>query len=718
MSMKWLTTMKPSFQIEWLALPQKESRQVLEKISLLTQDPFPDGKVKKQLVHIDPKLHRIRSGDYRIFYTFEKPYISLLALRRRKEDTYDEEIDSELLGGLEPEFDVDYDAIPPTLEGIPAVPITSSYSYSPFSVAPVQIKKALPEPVTTELLTNLLIPQEYYAPLLAATTEDDLLECPASGVPNVHVGKVLEYMFPRSIAERQQEPDLVLQDKEDLLRFKDGRLTSFLLKLSSEQEKIAEWSTNATGPTQVKGNPGTGKSTVALYRVQSILQKLEKVGGAKPSVLYTTYTNALVTSSGQLLQELLAGDMRDRVVVKTADKLVREILSEDVKSSRETVRIAEDGAVTGALKRAIQRFQQQGAQQAGIEHIGFDYLLEEICQFIIPREIVTREAYLSGHRQGRKLRLTETQKKAVWEVYELFLRQLETAHLYTWQQARLKAEKIVLHNPNIQRYDAVIVDEAQDLDPAVLRILVCLCKSMNRFFITADANQSIYKSAFSWSDVHENLKFTGRRTTVLTTNYRSTRQISEAAQSYLANGALETEPVESVHMYRGPLPYICVVQDSNEEMQVLATFLPGAARECRLLMSSCAVLCPTWEAGKRIEDELKSLGVEARFMARQEVNLEYSGVKILTLHSSKGLEFPVVAIAGLDSTRYAKTFEHQIDDGKEELLERDRRTLFVGMTRSMRTLLVIVPEQAKSPLLEGFDPVYWNIRKITDLAVI
>jgi ribonucleotide monophosphatase NagD (HAD superfamily) len=37
MSIKWLVTMKPSFQSEWLALPPKEAHQVLEKI----QQPVP-----------------------------------------------------------------------------------------------------------------------------------------------------------------------------------------------------------------------------------------------------------------------------------------------------------------------------------------------------------------------------------------------------------------------------------------------------------------------------------------------------------------------------------------------------------------------------------------------------------------------------------------------------------------------------------------------------
>src|SRR6266404_8422733 len=105
MNTTWLTTMKPSVQTEWLALPPKDAHQVLEKIKLLSEDPTPDAKVKKQLKYMHGRLHRIRSGNYRIFYTFEHPYISLLALRRRDDDTYDEDMDVEFLGGLDPHFD-------------------------------------------------------------------------------------------------------------------------------------------------------------------------------------------------------------------------------------------------------------------------------------------------------------------------------------------------------------------------------------------------------------------------------------------------------------------------------------------------------------------------------------------------------------------------------------------------------------------------------------
>ena len=73
-------------------------------------------------------------------------------------------------------------------------------------------------------------------------------------------------------------------------------------------------------------------------------------------------------------------------------------------------------------------------------------------------------------------------------------------------------------------------------------ILPRVAKAPNRVFLTADADQSIYGSGFRWADVHEGLKFKGR-TGILRANFRSTREIGEAARAYLADGTLEKESV-------------------------------------------------------------------------------------------------------------------------------------------------------------------------------
>lgn len=131
------------------------------------------------------------------------------------------------------------------------------------------------------------------------------------------------------------------------------------------------------------------------------------------------------------------------------------------------------------------------------------------------------------------------------------------------------------------------------------------------------------------------MKFQGR-TSVLRANYRSTREIGEAAQSYLATGILDTEPIERTYMNNEPLPAIRSVHNSSEATFLLIRFLRQAAHDFRLGIGSCAVLCPSNEAGRTIATDLKKGGLEATFMEGRNLDLSQKGVKVLTLNSARG----------------------------------------------------------------------------------
>jgi len=103
------------------------------------------------------------------------------------------------------------------------------------------------------------------------------------------------------------------------------------------------------------------------------------------------------------------------------------------------------------------------------------------------------------------------------------------------------------------------------------------------------------------------------------------------------------------------------------------------------------------------------MGLDAEFMTGKTLDLNKPMVKILTLKSAKGLEFPVVALAGFTDGAFPVIPKGTPDEAIEEIMTRERRTLFVGMTRAMRALLIILPAENPGALLQNFDPKLWNL---------
>ncbi len=698
---QWQTVMKPAFLSNVLKLPAREVHQVMEKITMLTYDPRPDGKVKKQLIHMPGRPYRIRSGKYRIFYTFNQELVSIYKIDERSDDTYSDSMapDAPLSSSALANLDVPANDQPTRVSTQPDWERTFSESKC----------RKLPEPITMEILHQLSVPVSYHTRLLRVQDEDELLGCP--GVAEEFLLQIYDYMFERPLIQVMQEPDLVLNDVDDLLRFKDGELLNFLLRLSPEQEKYALWSLNVKGPTLVKGCPGTGKSTVALYRIRSLLTQLLQTGQT-PRILFTTYTNALVKSSRQLLQQLLGDDV-SYVQVETADSIAHTILQE--RGQAQAFEIISPEELHKLTSTAIAEAQftgnhlQQQAQKHTLRRMSLDYLEQELTSVIAARQLTTLAAYQQTPRTGRKMSLNATQRTAVWQTYERWRQLLQEQGKETWQQRRVRASVMATSTSLASSFDAVIIDEAQDLDPSALRMLVTLCKAPNRLFITADANQSIYGGTFAWSDVHTHLKFQGR-TNVLRANYRSTFEIGEATRSYLMKGALETEEGERRYVNNGPLPDARIVRNSQHEVQLLISYFKKASRSLRHTLSSCAVLCPSENAGRLLETALRQQGMDATFMTGRDLNLTLPGIKIMTLKSSKGLEFPIVALAGFTPS-YPNIPNGAIAEELDEFLARERRTMFVGMTRAMHALLVVIPHGMNTSLLRGFETELWNFSR-------
>ena len=394
--MGYTLSFREGFLSELLALPAKEQAQVNAKLQALLQDPRPDGVTKKQLKYLNRQVNRLRSGDFRIFYTYDDRYVSLLKVVRRSENTYEEDVDADFFGG-------------------PPEPSPSRTGRPPWLAKPEQRNvsnesRPLPRGLDAEFLTQLQVPREHHARLSAVRDEDALLSL--QGVPDEILLRVHQASFERPPETVLREKELVATTVDDLFRYRDGDLLAFLLRLSAEQEKYVSWALEGSGPTLVKGGPGTGKSTVALYRVRAMLESLKKAGEPAPRILFTTYTNALVTFSEQLLRSLLGEDARF-VDVRTADSIALSIVATRMGAPR----IANQQDLRQAMQKAMAAVRPEGGtslqRRASVDiltRLGADYLIEEIGSIIEARRLTTFEAYRDARRQGRRVALSESQR--------------------------------------------------------------------------------------------------------------------------------------------------------------------------------------------------------------------------------------------------------------------------------------------------------------------
>jgi len=96
------------------------------------------------------------------------------------------------------------------------------------------------------------------------------------------------------------------------------------------------------------------------------------------------------------------------------------------------------------------------------------------------------------------------------------------------------------------------------------------------------------------------------------------------------------------------------------------------------------------------------------------LHLKEKVVKVMTLHTSKGLEFPTVVIAHVEKDSFPGLKADLTDQGEiREFEECRRKLLFVGASRAMRRLALFANGQDLSPFVHALSRVDWDFNTIS-----
>jgi hypothetical protein len=290
--------------------------------------------------------------------------------------------------------------------------------------------------------------------------------------------------------------------------------------------------------------------------------------------------------------------------------------------------------------------------------------------------------------------------KDVVDSYQLSVPQTESQQ--AWYEALARTVERALERGFVPggQYTALLIDEAHDFEDAWLRMATRLVDPNTRsLLVLYDDAQSIYQSKrrkFNFASV--GIEARGR-TSVLRLNYRNTAEVLalavQCARSLL-EGAGEARGEDEIPVVqpasagrRGAMPTLLTAHDAKEEAELIAERVQDAHASGTPL-EDIAVLCRAKYLMAPIERALRTRGLAVQSMQAQAFRrFDWSkpSVKLLTLHSAKGLEFPLVFVAGLQAMPM-----------RDESLEEAARLLYVGMTRATHQL--VLSAHGHSPIVD------------------
>jgi hypothetical protein len=249
------------------------------------------------------------------------------------------------------------------------------------------------------------------------------------------------------------------------------------------------------------------------------------------------------------------------------------------------------------------------------------------------------------------------------------------------------------------QYGAVLIDEGHDFQPEWFRLVAQMVDpETNSLLVLYDDAQSIYgkgRAKFSFASV--GIQARGR-TRVLQVNYRNTWELLSVARSFAAelvegrdadeDGVPVIAPSSSGR--RGALPELIRCEDLRTEARFVAERIAGEVQR-GTPPDRIGVIYPNAEVQREVARALKDAGIAFRATtdsrSKKALFADVSEVKVVTMESSKGLEFGVVLIPGLGAM--PATGEDEVEEA---------RLLYVAMTRAVESL--VMTHSRESPFTE------------------
>lgn len=471
----------------------------------------------------------------------------------------------------------------------------------------------------------------------------------------------------------------------------------------------------------INGSAGSGKSLTLLYKLLKILDQENE----PRRILYCSFNTTLIEDAKKRIEQSekfhqLKGkhSLYMTTFHNAATRVLRDIGLENSKFIRvdlNNLRRYEDQIIRRTIALVVNFMESKEYNELPVErklyktHAG-TFLMEEIL-WMKANGFITEDQYLECERSGRgsNPRLTKEQRKTIFHLYKEYHKMLKDKfhdHLDLEDYA-LEILKYSEDIPDSIKYDYIFVDEVQDLQAMQLKALVALHNKS--IVVSGDPKQRIYKrSPFSYREL--GLHIEGRRNKNLKTNYRSTKQIMQLANSITFMDEENDRLDDQKFVREGEKPIIQYFEQTKRlsnhivsEVKRIREHDPGATIAVihrHDIENNGINQCPVFSALNSNYDVVTTSDYAKRF----DLNSTRKPVYYTDAFSVKGLEFDYVFLIHFDREHYpsrkrieelnkrsgsANLTDKNYQNDFDHIFNDEKKVLYVALTRARKHVQIL-----------------------------